>query len=78
MRNATGGCPVTPNIETETHDFIALPPPNGTLIDQWQSPLDWGWFDLPTKISLITGGGPDEHFRCHRARTGRTRLSRRA
>ena len=50
-----------PPITVATHDLtVVLPPPGGVLIDAWDTPPDWGAFAQPTRITIITGGGPGE------------------
>lgn len=40
-----------------------LDAPGGIIVDQWLTPLDWGDdLSMVTKITLLDGGGPGEHF----------------
>lgn len=39
-----------------------LEPPGGILLDAWQTPLDWGNFEMVTKISMVDGAVPGEAF----------------
>jgi hypothetical protein len=41
---------------------LELEPPGPILVDQWDSPLDWGDFHQPTRITMIDGAVRGEHF----------------